>query len=261
MKAIKLIILCLIISQHFSQNSTFMVDGNLFIETSWNGLTQPLHWDSDDFKTLGYVVLSAGAFYLLDNKINSAVQNNKSNFFDSIESIGDKFGKPAAGTLLALSLFTTGIITEDQWIRETATLLSSTLLVSGLYQSFSKASVGRARPRAGQDNHTFKPFNDSSGYHSFPSGHTTVSMSIALVMGHQVKQSWLKYTFYSLGGITMWSRLYSNAHWSSDVFLGAALTYFSFKTNLSFLKEKKSGSKTALLLLPSTNGLSLSYQF
>lgn len=261
MKSLNLLLFCVFISQSFSQESTFTEDGNLFLETSWNGLTKPFHWNSDDFKTLGYVALGASAFFLLDNKINSAVQNNKSGFFDKVETIGDKFGKPATGTLLALSLFSTGIITEDKWVRETATLLSSTLLVSGLYQTASKTSIGRARPRADSDNHTFEPFNDSSGFHSFPSGHTTVSMSIALVMGHQVKVPWLKYTFYSLGGITMWSRLYSNAHWSSDIFLGAALTYYSFKTNLSFLKKKKSSSKTALLIMPSTNGLSLSYQF
>ena len=46
------------------------------------------------------------------------------------------------------------------------------------------------------------------------------------------------------------SRIYSNEHWSSDVFFGAAIGYFTSKALLSYHKEAKQKSALRLTVLP-----------
>lgn len=243
-----------------SMSQRFLDDGSALVKTASHTFVRPFHWESDNFKTLGYITLGAGLLYLVDEPLLSRIKKQRSPFLDQLHDAGDWGGKPVTATGLSMAFFLYGVIGDDEWSRDTGILMGSTMAVAGLIQTASKTVFGRARPAAKEGNSSYDPFPNSSRYHSFPSGHTTVALTWALVLGHQIDSDIVKYSLYGLSGITMWSRLYSNAHWPSDVFLGAALSWAAFKSNLYFYKKMKS-KKMGLMLVPAGNGIGLAYIF
>jgi membrane-associated phospholipid phosphatase len=109
---------------------------------------------------------------------------------------------------------------------------------AGLATTLLKDVVGRARPNVTADTnpHDFKVgrgFNQGDGYRSFPSGHATVAFAAAAVVTSET-QRWWPHGIWLVapamyGGATLVgvSRMYNNAHWASDVALGAAIGTFS----------------------------------
>jgi membrane-associated phospholipid phosphatase len=103
-----------------------------------------------------------------------------------------------------------------------------------------KKVVGRSRPFVSADTnpHDFKFLGgfseDNRG--SFPSGHTTSAFAFAAAVASESRTKW-PHEWWSAwaipaavyGGATVVgvSRLYHNAHWASDVALGAAIGTFS----------------------------------
>ncbi|MCB0281632.1 MAG: phosphatase PAP2 family protein [Calditrichae bacterium] len=240
--------------------SRFINDGSALVNTFTHTMVRPFHWDSENFKTLGYVAAGAGVLYIFDEQIGDWIKNQRSPFLDQLHDVGDWGGKPVTATGLSMAFFFYGVTTGNEWSRDTGILMGSTMAVAGLIQTASKTVFGRARPAAKKGNNTYHPFPNSSRYHSFPSGHTTVALTWALVLGHQIDSDIVKYGLYGLSGVTMWSRLYSNAHWASDVFLGAALSYAAFQSNLYFYKKLKS-DKIGYLITPTNNGIQFSLLF
>jgi membrane-associated phospholipid phosphatase len=64
------------------------------------------------------------------------------------------------------------------------------------------------------------------GIGSFPSGHTIAAFSIATVFADRYpKPRWHKWVAYGLAGSVAFSRMPLQAHYTSDVFMGAVLGY------------------------------------
>lgn len=99
---------------------------------------------------------------------------------------------------------------------------------------------------------------------SFPSGHTTQAFIGARYLDKEfgANYPWLKYTGYVLATFTGVSRVMNNAHWISDILVGAGigilsvdLTYWAFdklkKKNISIspiIVRKGAGLKFSILL-------------
>ena len=64
------------------------------------------------------------------------------------------------------------------------------------------------------------------GNGSFPSGHTIAAFSVATVIAHRYRtHRWVPYAAYGAATLVGFSRLTLSAHFTSDVFFGAALGY------------------------------------
>lgn len=59
---------------------------------------------------------------------------------------------------------------------------------------------------------------------SFPSGHATIAVGIAVVMAHTDKKR--RVLYYALAGLICLSRIYLQCHFVGDVVIGALLGYF-----------------------------------
>jgi membrane-associated phospholipid phosphatase len=107
------------------------------------------------------------------------------------------------------------------------------LAVTGL-----KYAVGRARPGNELGNRTFKPFSSTSGFDSFPSGHTIVTWAVVTPFAEEYDAPWL----YGVAAMTNLARVGSRKHWVSDTVAGSLLGYAIGKTFWAAGKESAKGS-------------------
>ncbi len=263
-----------------SQNSLFPVDSNT---NTWNDLTydlgnifkgvgnaytQPLRWQKDDYLKLGGVTVGTLGFYLVDGEINRALTRNKEHVPSILLNYGFYAGKPLNNYAITGAVYLTGLISKNKKLRRTGVLLISSATATGLLQQFMKSGVGRARPATNFGKNHFKPFDPSSSYSSFPSGHGILTFTTAHIFAKQFKSKWVKAGFYTLGTIPGITRIIEDAHWASDVFLSWAMSYFIVKSIDRYLDSKYDEryndgkpKKTELNLSFSGNRLGIQFVF
>jgi membrane-associated phospholipid phosphatase len=136
-----------------------------------------------------------------------------------------------------------GYIFKKEKTKTTTWLATQAYLSASLIEISLKYLTGRQRPsyydpKTGQNNNIFHgPFfqftKDKNGtkppsnaYTSFPSGHTTVAFAAATVFAMEYKDTkWAPILAYSASSLIGLSRIMQNAHWASDVLVGAALGF------------------------------------
>jgi membrane-associated phospholipid phosphatase len=120
-----------------------------------------------------------------------------------------------------------GIMANDS----TAKKITIELVQAGLYSeavtAILKIVIGRSRPVSGENSQTYHPFSTAYNYNSIPSGHSTCAMALSTVMSRHANSTALKILAYLPAAFTMFSRIYQNQHWVSDVVPGAAIGYFA----------------------------------
>ncbi len=135
--------------------------------------------------------------------------------------------------IISVGLWGAGRLTNDRTMAEIGLRSSEAIGASGIVGYVVKSLAGRARPRVDINRpHDFKlgrGFGASGDYQSFPSGHTLAAFSLASAVTAEAGKFWprqqvaigvLTYGGATLSGL---SRMYNNAHWASDVVLGAGI--------------------------------------
>ena len=129
-----------------------------------------------------------------------------------------------------------GLAFGDDYARNTGWLAMEAMLQSGLVVQFGKHLAGRQRPayENGIDSWAgpsafFKRYEagDSfSHYDAFPSGHTVTAFSLATVIASRYPRPFfIPVLCYAAATACGLSRLTEDAHWMSDVFVGAVIGY------------------------------------
>ena len=103
-------------------------------------------------------------------------------------------------------------------------LIISSSITSGFIQTITKNAFGRARPNSNLGYDDFDPWSKEGAFHSFPSGHTILSVTMAHSIAKQFENTWVKVGIYSIGAIPPITRLIEGAHWLTDVVFSAALS-------------------------------------
>lgn len=157
---------------------------------------------------------------------NSRAVSGTSNF---ITRFG---GRYELYTLAAIGGY--GFIFHNQKLKTTTLLATQAYITSGLIETGIKYLSGRQRPSYYDPNHIEpEPAFRGPGFvgnrhinSSFPSGHTTVAFAVATVFAKEYKNTpWVPATAYSVASLIGLSRLTQNAHWATDVIVGATLGY------------------------------------
>jgi membrane-associated phospholipid phosphatase len=151
-----------------------------------------------------------------------------------LDDLNDTFDAPittAEVIALPASLMVAGYIRHDPYAVSTALLAGEAYADSAIVDLGLKAITRRKRP---SDVPPGAPFNDTffSGGKSpfkgsaFPSGHAAGVFSVATVIATRYhKHRWVPWAMYGFAAAISFSRVTTNAHFPSDVFLGAALGY------------------------------------
>jgi len=211
----------------------------------------PLKWETRDWLKVGLVVGATGSLMLLDQRIKKFSQDNQSTVATKFAAVGNDLGN-GVYTLPAVGAFYLyGYLGDDHKARKTALLALESFALSGILTSGLKVLAERHRPNTGDLPTTWDGPHLSLKNVSFSSGHTASAFSIATVFADQYQDhAWVPPLAYGLATLTGLSRIYSNEHWSSDVFVGAALGYFMSKAILKLHQDDNSIAKR-IRVLPS----------
>jgi membrane-associated phospholipid phosphatase len=199
---------------------------------------------SDWIKIGGFAAFITGVSLFADKPINKFAMNirNESSTSVSVSTYVTNFGGTYEAYVLA-GFAAYGYIFKKEKTKTTTWLATQAYLSAALIETTVKYLTGRQRPSyynpaTGQNNNIFhgpfyqftkdqngnKPPNDA--YTSFPSGHTTVAFAAATVFAMEYKDTkWAPILAYSVSSLIGLSRIMQNAHWASDVLVGAALGY------------------------------------
>ena len=201
--------------------------------------TEPLFTKRDLFVAAGF----AGVTVLLtplDRRAAEGIQDSatQANRFFHNAATGFRFMGSPGPVIIGGSLYAAGRLGHWKRIADLGLHGTEALYVGALTAEIIKDVVGRARPYATGDTNSrdfsfLRGFRKGNAYKSFPSGHSTAAFAAAAAVTAETSRWWPTSTWYvapvMYGGATMvgLSRMYNNAHWASDVAMGAAIGTFS----------------------------------
>src|ERR1700736_574952 len=81
--------------------------------------------------------------------------------------------------------------------------------------------AGPKRPPGGNRDGDF--WKDQKSHTSFPGGHAQFTFAIATAVAHEYPQKWVQTLAYLAATTVTVTRFMARDHWSSDMFVGAAL--------------------------------------
>ncbi|MDG4717146.1 phosphatase PAP2 family protein [Winogradskyella marincola] len=231
------------------------------INTTWHGVkysfTRPLHWKKNDFLKLSGLVFGTATLALADEGVDKYIDNHRSNFPKVVRDYGWYFGSPQNYFMANAGLYGFGLVTKNSKIRRTSVLIITSSITSGLIQTVAKNGFGRARPGTGKGAFHFKLFSKEAGQHSFPSGHTVLSVTMAHSIAKQFESPWIKAGVYTLGAIPPMSRLIDGAHWLTDIGFSTALSIIVVDSVDKFLFKEEAFD----IIEPNKNKISWSFAF
>ena len=148
--------------------------------------------------------------------------------FDPLITTGEVIAVPA-------SLLVAGTVRHDSYQVHTSIGAALAYGDSAIVDLAAKAITRRQRPSDVAPTGTFSDtfFNGSKSPFrgsSFPSGHAAGAFSVATVVATRYENhKWVPWLVYGMATAISFSRVTSNAHFTSDVFLGAAIGYTTAK--------------------------------
>lgn len=232
-----------------------------FVEGSATIFTAPIHRPKRFFTRAGFTIVGTALLMTVDEPVREFWQNQDNPFLDRLERVGYHYGKPYSAFTFTGVTYLSGAVTKNEWLKETGLTLGIGLFTSGMLQTGLKTFVGRSRPIEQGGAFAYNMFSDSPGYHSFPSGHVAVATSISYIIARRSKSLSVKIVFYGLAGITAFSRMYTDAHWISDVAFGSVLAIGCSELAIQYVDKirKHKNQQTKLNFTPALNGFQLTY--
>lgn len=192
----------------------------------------------DGLLAAGFVGLTV-AMFPLDQSIARRLQDpgNQANHFFKNASVDFQYMADPGSVVIGVSLYGIGRIGHWRNVADLGLHGTEAIALSAVATTVIKDLAGRARPYVSKDTspHDFRFGRGfgNGGYQSFPSGHSTAAFAAASVVTSESQRWWPKgiwlvapvmYGGASLVGV---SRMYNNAHWASDVVLGAGIGTFA----------------------------------
>jgi membrane-associated phospholipid phosphatase len=211
-------------------------------------LSAPIHWNLNQWMLAAASIGTVAALGELgDVHLRAAVLKNKSGVLDDLTKVVEPFGTEYGWAVVG-AYGIVGFVFKDTDSQNIAFDAAMAGLLSGGITDGLKVIVGRARPYQEQGAASFDPFG---GDKSFPSGHATTAFAIGSVIAAHSDQAWVKISAYSIASLVAFSRVYHDAHWSSDVAAGALIGTVVGETVVRFnngLRAK--GSKVSAFATP-----------
>jgi membrane-associated phospholipid phosphatase len=174
---------------------------------------------------------TATGLVLLDP--STAPYFRRTNSFHDFNQVLSSSNSTLIIALVPLSFYGFGFLRHDSYAEQTALLAGEAVADSEIVTTVMKDIGRRLRPADVQPNGNFADtwFKSNGswwrGNGSFPSGHEIAAISVATVFARRYGRDhkWVPWVAYGMAGVIGFSRMTLSSHFSSDVFMGAALGY------------------------------------
>jgi membrane-associated phospholipid phosphatase len=174
------------------------------------------------------VLGTSGILYARDEKIMSWVQDNKSSTLN--RTVYDVKQAGILGLAATAGLGIYGFASGEEKARNTFLLSAESLIITGVFVQTLKHTTGRHRPYTGDPSNSWSGPTTRGSHASFPSGDASSAFAIASVVASEYDNAVVPPLVYGLSTLIAAGRVYNNAHWPSDVFLGSVIGYVTGKT-------------------------------
>ena len=134
--------------------------------------------------------------------------------------------------VVPVSFYVAGLVRKDSYASQTALLAGEavanaeivTIAMKDVNRRMLPSEVG---PNGDISDAWFRTKNRSvGGFGSFPSGHAAAAFAVATVFAERYRSHrWAPWVAYGMAGAIAFSRVSRQAHFPSDVFMGAALGF------------------------------------
>ncbi len=186
-----------------------------------------------DLLVLGGGALAAWAAQPSDLRVRDRVRSDRwqrNGTLDAITDAGNAWGQPGVVTA-GLLLWGGGRVAGNAGVAATGLRAIEAITVSGVVTKTLKTAFGRTRPRVDPTDDWDVAFGRGwdGDRESFPSGHATVAFAFAAAVTSEVahraprRAPLVGVTTFTLAAGTAYARLHADAHWLSDVTMGAAI--------------------------------------
>jgi membrane-associated phospholipid phosphatase len=234
-------------------------DATTFFSHAGKIFTSPLRWQEKDVLTAYYILDGTIASFAFDDPIRRFALRHQSKFSDDVFSLSREYGSEIYGLSLGGGLYLGGLVFRSEDVRVTGLMLVESIVFSGTVTTVIKSFVGRSRPYTEEGTLRFHGVEFNNDYASLPSGHSTVAFAISSTLAGRFKNTWVSIGLFSLAAATAASRIYTDDHWFSDTFLGAAI---GTTVGMSVVRlHEKNDNETLLYITPALSGLKLQLQF
>lgn len=204
----------------------------------------PAHWEEAEWRKVGWTSLAViSTAIVVDRPWRDEMRRHSGNdpFIKQVERFGAEYAPLVLG-----GFYVAGLASDDKNAEQVAQDgLTASIIASGLITPAIKLAVGRSRPRNNVGIAHFQPFSDPNA--SFPSGHTTEAFALASVIAAHYQEDWVGYSAYSVAGMVGLARTYHDAHFASDVLMGAVIGTLVGK---SVVAHSPATHSDKLILLP-----------
>jgi membrane-associated phospholipid phosphatase len=223
----------------------------------------PLKMNAKKYLFWAPVFVATGICFSNDERIHSSFMDyqSKHSWVGNVSPVITNGGDTRVVLGAALAFYGAGALFNNTKAKQTGVMAFQALGHAVIFVTAGKIITGRERPSFNNGISTWHWFPASlkqfgsepqPKYNSFPSGHTIAIWSVATVIAKQYRKTVIVpiLAYGIVTGVGL-SRVFEDAHWLSDVIVGAAMGY----TIGSFVV--KIHKNTRWMLFPASNGKNL----
>lgn len=219
-------------------------------------------WKQKDLLTFAAVFGTGLLLYSVDGDIHEWSQEQQNYSSKKLAGFYSDVGHGAVLGGLSAALYLSGELFDNGKLRKIGLLSLESLGTAAVIVLSIKFITGRARPRSGESRDTFRPFSTAARFSSFPSGHSSAAFAVATVIACESDNAFVDFLSYSTASLVALSRVHTDNHWASDVFIGSAIGYFVGKRISSLHKDRKKGNlRIGMKWSLNSPGFTISYSF
>ncbi|MDZ7292455.1 MAG: phosphatase PAP2 family protein [candidate division KSB1 bacterium] len=219
----------------------------------------PLRFGTTEWLVTGALIGSTVALFPADESIRTFFKRQHNKTLDGIMEVGRTYGSGVPTFAISGSLYLGGLVFNNEGVRLTGREVFESFVFAEMVTTSLKVLIGRSRPSTGEGAFRFRGFQFKAATTSLPSGHTTAAFALSSVLAARIDKTWPAIGLYGLAGLTAVSRIYHDAHWASDVFLGAVIGTAVGNTIVS--RHDLRPKKSCWMIVPAPNGLNFRLSF
>lgn len=227
-----------------------------YVASYWhNGLAlaaSPLKWKGDDWAKAGGTIIITSLTILMDDAVTQPFFDWKTSTGKAVGDVGYFIGNVPTQLGISAAALGVGALAHNKPLQYFALDNFQAQVYTGGITWLVKEIAHRARPRDNEDPLTwYGPFEGGKN-ESFFSGHSSIAFSTAtMVFLHSKKKWWVGLVSYGIATGVSVSRLQRQAHWASDVIMGAvvgsAISSFVYKQQE---RRRNPSGKPKLKIIP-----------